>query len=262
MKATKQIKLGFSSYKKAFKIAFSRRIAWTFIFPVLFNLLLIFGGLKLINEWGDSMQIWFNGIVNFENSDFFMHEYLDGFIGGMIRILINILFFFLFVMVSGFIILILMSPVFAYVSGETGKIKKDIEYPFNFKQFAKDIFRGISIALRNSMIEFFVMILVFIIGFIPVIGLIGPVILFFVTSYFYGFSFMDYSNERRQLSLKKRILFIKQYKWLAITNGAVYSTALLFSFCGFSIAAFVGIISAVAASLAMSEINEEELSNC
>ena len=62
-----------------------------------------------------------------------------------------------------------------------------------------------------------------VIGFIPVIGwLISFLGNFVISSYFYGFSFMDYTNERQRLSLKDSIAYISNNKGLAIGIGSVF----------------------------------------
>ena len=68
---------------------------------------------------------------------------------------------------------------------------------------------------------------------------------------FYGFSFIDYTNERRRLSVKQSVAFIRQNKGVAVTNGAVFSLLLMIPFCGYSLAGFGAIISVVAATLAI-----------
>ena len=95
----------------------------------------------------------------------------------------------------------------------------------------RDVVRGVLIAMRNLFIEIGYMVLVFILGlFIPFVGgLVGSIFLFFISAYFYGFSFIDYTNERRRLTVKQSVAFMRQNKGLAIANGFVFSIFLLFS---------------------------------
>jgi len=41
--------------------------------------------------------------------------------------------------------------------------------------------------------------------------------------YFYGFSFIDYVNERRRLNIQQSIYFVSQHRGLAIAIGSIYS---------------------------------------
>jgi CysZ protein len=113
-------------------------------------------------------------------------------------------------------------------------------------------------AIRNMLIELFFLILAIIIGFIPVIGLFAAILLFFVSAYFYGFSFIDYYNERKRLSIKQSTEIVKKHKGLAISNGGVFALSLLVPFCGSYLVLFVSIISVVAATMAMVEIDKEQ----
>ncbi len=68
-----------------------------------------------------------------------------------------------------YLFLIIGSPVFAYISETTQAIIDGKEYPFDLKQFVKDIKRGIAIAIRNTLWQTVYMISIFILSFIPVI---------------------------------------------------------------------------------------------
>ena len=120
----------------------------------------------------------------------------------------------------------------------------------------RDVVRGVIIALRNMFIELGYMIVIFLIGlFIPFIGgIIGTIILFFIASYFYGFAFIDYTNERRRLTIKQSVQFIRANKGMAIANGMVFSFFMLIPFCGTSLAGFAAIVSVVAATIATHKV--------
>jgi CysZ protein len=156
---------------------------------------------------------------------------------------------------GGYITLIALSPLLAYLSERTEEIVSGKKYPFNTAQFIWGIARGIVIALRNLFIETCWMILLFILGFIPVIGWLGAIVLFIISAYFYGFSFLDYTSERRRMKIGESIRFVRKYKWLAVTNGSVFSLFLLIPFCGVLLSGFAAIVAVVAATLAVSKIS-------
>jgi len=97
----------------------------------------------------------------------------------------------------------------------------------------------------------------FAVGFFaaPLMLIVSPLsalFLFAVGAYFYGFSTMDYNNERARLSVGQSAALIRKYRWLAVANGAVFSLWLFIPVLG----TFVGTIIApvtctVAATLAM-----------
>ena len=144
-----------------------------------------------------------------------------------------------------------MSPILAYLSEKTEKIVLGTNYPFSWLQLFKDIWRGVILATRNFFIEISSIILLFLVSFIPIIGLISSPLLFIVSAYFYGASFLDYTCERRGLKIKDSIRFIRKNKGLAIANGSLFAFALLVPIIGVSLSGFLAIISTVAATLAV-----------
>jgi CysZ protein len=69
---------------------------------------------------------------------------------------------------------------------------------------------------------------------------------FVIGFFYYGFSFLDYVNERRRLNIDESILFIRKHRGLAIGIGSVYTFLILmpvdlgviFSFTGFKNTSF------------------------
>lgn len=251
MTLKEQMRIGYQMYPKALKFVFTNRLTWTLVFPVLFNIVLFAGGITLINSFVDNIQHWVSDLIKIENAGW------NNFFSGLITVLVNILFFIVYILISGFLILTLMAPVFGYLSEKTEKIVTGKNFPGSFMQLIRDIFRGTLLALRNMILELLTVIVMFFVGLIPVVGwIIAPVVTFIVSSYFYGFGFMDCSNERRRFSIRQSIYIIRRYKGIAIANGSIFALFLIIPFCGASIAAFVGIFSAVAASLAMIEVSK------
>ena len=56
----------------------------------------------------------------------------------------------------------------------------------------------------------------------PVIGWATPVLALFIECYYFGFSMLDYSSERNNLSVAHSVEFIAAHKGLAIGNGMVF----------------------------------------
>lgn len=139
--------------------------------------------------------------------------------GQLILQLILLLFYFSW---FKYLFLIIGSPVFAYISERTEAIIDGKEYPFSLPQFGKDVIRGIALAVRNTLWQTVYMISIFILSFIPLVGWATPVLALFVECYYFGFSMLDYSSERRKLSVSQSIDFIGNHKGLAIGNGIVF----------------------------------------
>ncbi|MBI4931680.1 MAG: EI24 domain-containing protein [Bacteroidetes bacterium] len=250
----KQLELGFRTYFSAIGFIFSKGLWWAFIFPVILNVLLFIGGYEIISSVTGNIQDWVLDLIGLKENDFFLSEVLTGFLSGVIWLLMKVMFFFVFAYWGGYITLILLSPLFAYLSERTEEIVSGKKYPFNGDQLMRDIVRGILISLRNMFIQTGWMILFFFIGFIPVIGWLGAIVLFIISAYFYGFAFIDYTSERRRMKISQSVQFVRSYKWLAIANGTIFCLFLILPFCGVLFSGFAAIVSVVAATLAVNEV--------
>jgi CysZ protein len=258
-----QIKIGLKGYYTAFNMIFQRAYLKYLLFPLLLNIIIFWLGADLVFDLADKAQIYFSDWINIKEGDFWGASYIAEALSGFMKFLIYMAFLIVFVYVGGYIIVIILSPVFAILSE---KVEKDIaddkvEYPFETKQFLKDILRGIVIAVRNLTIETSIMILIFFVSFIPVLGWFGSFIMFFVSAYFFGFSYMDYTNERQKRNIGESVQFIRKYKWVAITNGGLFSVSLVIPYCGIALSAFVAIISVMAATASVIELNNIEKAN-
>lgn len=149
-----------------------------------------------------------------------------------------------------FLVVIILSPLLAHLSEKTERILTGNRYPFDFGQFMNDVKRGIRIALRNLLWQYFFFLIIFLVSMLgwkdpksaPIFYLI-----FVIAFYYYGFSFLDYINERRKLNIDESILFVRQHRGLAISIGLIYSLLILmpvdlhviFSFSGFKTHGFL-----------------------
>ncbi len=260
MKTGKQISIGLKGYSKAWNLIFKRGFAKYLLFPLILNIVIFWIGTDYISDLAvtarDALKEW----MDIHEGDFWGAKFLNSFVSGLVTVLMYVMFFIVFVYTGGYIIIILLSPVFSIISEKTEHLisHNKNNYPFELKQFLKDIIRGITLAIRNMLYETFIMIVVFIISFIPVIGWLGPIFMFFISAYFFGFSYMDLTNERKRRSIRESVRFIRKYKWVAITNGAVFSIALVIPYCGVAVSAFIAVISIIAGTVSMIEIHKYE----
>ena len=255
MKAFNGFLTGFNSFFKAIPFIFKNKLSWIFFIPLLLYIIIYASGFAFMDYLGNISSPYIDQLFEGESSSEFMQK-LPGILIWLVKFLIHVLFFFVFVYFGGFIILIVLSPLFAWLSEQTDQIINNTNYPFSWAQFFNDIWRGILIALRNMFYELGITILVIIATLLPFINIIsGPIaalLLFFVSSYFYGFSFMDYTNERKRIKMKDTVLLMKNYRGMAIANGMLFSFSLFIPLLG----GFVAIVATVGATLAMNEIPE------
>lgn len=260
----KDFGLGFNTYGKAVSFIFKKGLWWYFFFPLAINVLLFWGGLEGIGVLIDFLNTKILGWTSLNDAEFWGSGALKWILSFLVGGIFKFIFFALFTLIGGYIVLIVMSPILALVSEKTEKIITGNDYPFSASQLMRDIVRGVLLAMRNMFIEFGWMFIFMIIGIIPLIGwllsFVSPVIMFFISSYFYGFSFLDYSIERQKLTVGQSIRLMRKRKGVAIANGMIFSISLIIPFCGVSLAGFTAIISTVAAAIAMTEIVKEEQS--
>lgn len=158
----------------------------------------------------------------------------------MVRLILIFFYFSLF----KYLFLIIGSPVFAYLSERTEAIIEGKDFPFSFVQLVKDVFRGIRLALRNTLWQAVFTISILILSLFPVVGWVTPVIMLFVECYYYGFSMLDYSCERHKLSPSESIEYITRHKGLAIGNGMMFFLMHLIPFAGWMLAPAYAVVAA------------------
>ncbi len=256
-KIGKEVKIGLSTYMSAFGIVFSRSLWWVFIVPLLLNILVFSVGNSYITTLSEQtifiVKNYLDSLTDFQ----WLQSINTGFVF-VLKILLNIIFYIVFIYTSGYVVMVLMSPLYSYVSEKTEFIVTGKQYSSGIKQFLLDIVRGVSLATKNFIIEILLTVVLIIVSFIPVLGWITPLCLILLASYFYGYSFMDYSLERRKMRLKESTVFIKNHKFVAIANGLVFTIMLTIPFCGVFLGAFFSLISVVAATLAIIKIENSE----
>ena len=173
-------------------------------------------------------------------------------IGGLLLWFILMLFYF---SLFKYIFLIVGSPLFAYLSERTEAIIEGRNFPFNFNQFLKDIKRGMIIAGRNSLWQTVYVLSILLLGLIPFIGWLTPVLAVLVECYYYGFSMLDYSMERHKKTAAESIFFIGTHKGLAVGNGLVFYMMHLLPIVGWILAPAYSV---VAATLSMYPLKPSE----
>lgn len=157
-------------------------------------------------------------------------ENMNDIIWFLIHMMIEISIALLLMNFAKYLVVIILSPLLAHLSEKTERILTGNKYPFDPKQFMNDVRRGIRIAIRNLIWQYFFFLLIFLVSFLgwkdpesaPIFYLI-----FVISFYYYGFSFLDYVNERRKLNIDESVLFVRQHRGLAISLGFIYSLMIL-----------------------------------
>lgn len=145
-----------------------------------------------------------------------------GFVFTMGGLILWIILMMLYLSIFKYVFLIFSAPLFTYLSEKTDAIKGGRIFSFNLIQMGKDIWRGIQIAIRNSLWQTVYILAIIFVSLIPIIGWLTPLMTALVEFYYFGFSMLDYSMGRNNKSVPESIFFIGNHKGLAIGNGIVF----------------------------------------
>lgn len=213
MQFLKDLFLGLRSYWKAILFVKRHKLYWYILIPAVFMI----GIYKL----GEMIQA-----KNYTPHVSNMNEI----VWFMLQLLFEISIALLLMNFAKYLVVIILSPLLAHLSQKTEYKLTGNNYPFDMGQFLKDIKRGVRIALRNLLWQYLFFLIIFIVSFLgwkdpksaPVFYLI-----FVIAFYYYGFSFIDYVNERRKLDINESVMFVRHHWGLAIALGGIYSLMIL-----------------------------------
>lgn len=199
----------------------NRLFRWIIIPGIIYSALFI-AGMLIFWRSSDTVVSWISSQLQIENwLQKERNEWLSFLLvmtGVMLRLTL-VLFYFSF---FKYLILIIGSPLFAYLSEKTEATIEGKEYSFDWSSIKKDCIRSIRLDLRNCGWQSVYLLSLIILSLIPVVGWITPVIALLMESYYFGFSMLDYSFARAKLTPGQSIHFTGQHKGLAIGNGFLF----------------------------------------
>jgi len=218
----KEIIIAIQAYGKAHRFISIHKLWRWIIIPGILYMLLFVISMYLFWNTATNAVAYLNNITGLrawlERMNSGWISFLVSF-GELVLTLLMLLFYF---SLFKYLWLIIGSPLFAWLSEKTEALIEERDYPFNLQQFLKDIWRGIRLAIRNTLWQTVYTVAIILFGLIPLFGWVAPVIALFIECYYYGFSMLDYSCERHKLSPTESIDYIASHKGLAIGNGVVF----------------------------------------
>lgn len=247
--------LGLRYFGKAFRFIREHNLYIYYIYPFVLVVGVFVAGFLGIGLVSNEASEYLLGLLGADGLEWNVPEWLEWVVKIILWFLFKIVWYLIFRLIAGTVIQMLLSPVMAYLSERTEELITGKSSPFSIVQLLKDSWRGILISLRNFAMEMLIFTAIFVLSWIiPGLGQIVAAILMFITaSYFFGFSFLDYTNERRQRGTNESVQIIRESKGLAIACGTIYNAILMIPFLGILIAPFVTVPATVAATLAMLE---------
>lgn len=245
----RQIFLGINSYRRSFGIIRECGLGKYFVLPVIINValvVLLWYGSGWLGDWlGD----WLTAKLSADGGGFW------GFLTSLLTGIIKVVAYLLFIFVGGQIVNMLMAPVYSILSEKVDQHITHRTYETTASMTMSDIWRGVVITFKCTIKELVVTSLLLLLNLVPVIGTVASLVLIFlVNCYYFGYSFLDYAHERARRNADATSSEVFKYKYLAITIGALYALS-LYAVCGAFIAAFVGGLSTIAATLAQLKLD-------
>lgn len=157
-------------------------------------------------------------------------ENMNQIVWGLLILMLEILAGLTLMKFSKYLVVILLSPFLAFLSQKSEKIITGNTYSFNLPQLYRDIRRGVRIAIRNVLWHYFFFTIIYLVSWLgwdepersPVFYLT-----FVLGFFYYGFSFLDYVNERLRWDMDESIRFVRSHRGLAIAIGMIYSLMIL-----------------------------------
>ena len=240
----KEIIIAIQSYFEAHQFIRTHRLwKWILIPGIVYTILFIIGMYFFWHSTNDAVT-WISSKLGVETWLKQQRSGLLHFIFIMSELIIRILLMLFYFSLFKYLFLIIGSPVFAYLSERTESILEGHDFPFSMRQLLQDAWRGVQVAVRNTLWQTVYIVALLLLSFVPVAGWIVPMISLFVECYYYGFSMLDYSCERHRLSPSESIAFIGKHKGLAIGNGMVFYLMHLFPFIGWVLAPAYAVVAA------------------
>ena len=219
---------GFTAFFRGMGFSVSRLGIW-YIVPIALWLILILGFSFRLSQWLiPHVYEWIEaqtGLdLNGANGNNEWKELLKTGLQWGVIIVVKVMVWYVMGRYMKYIVLILLSPLFAYISERTEEMISGVSYPFNVNQFLKDVLRGIGITLRNMLLETLLIAAGGIVGFfMPLLSPLILVLLFFVNSYFMAFNFFDYAVERKKMGVSKSVRYMRSNMSTLLGFGVAYN---------------------------------------
>ncbi len=249
----KEIIIAIQAYAQAHDFIRKHRLWKWIIVPGIIYMLLFAASMYYFTHTANSFFEW----INKEFLEQSLQKLKDSFLGflitlGTVMIWITVMLFYF--SLFKYFILAVGSPVFAFLSEKTEAIIEGKDLEFNFYELATDIFRGISIAVRNTLWQTVYFVGILLVALIPFVGWFTPVFALLIEGYYYGFSMLDYSMKRHTKNTSESIYFIANHKGLAIGNGMIFYLFHVVPIIGWVLAPAYAVI---AATLSIYPLKEE-----
>ncbi len=240
----KEIIIAIRGYIQAHHFIRTHKMWKWILIPGFFYALLFVFAMYFFGKTANGFIDWAMSVSGLKNWLHVSRSGIAGFlvtISGIVIWVIQMLLYFSF---FKYAVLVIGAPIFSYISEKTNHLVNNTDGLFSVAQWRRDILRGMSIALRNTLWQTVYLVAIFILSLIPLIGIFTIPLVLIMECYYYGFSMIDYSCARKKLSASKSIFYIGNHKGLAVGNGLVFYCFHLIPIIGWIVAPTYAVIAA------------------
>ena len=255
-----QLSMSATNLFKAFDLISRIRLNWIYLTPVAVYFILFITGFSLTNDLHERLMAFLTSMTDSVAEEGGFLSFLFTATSFLTWIIIKVVIFILFGIFSGYLTLIVLAPLLTYVTEKADAELTGEKQSFNPVRFISDMFRAIFIAIRNAGIQLFWTILLMILSLIPGINLFTAPLLFLITAYFYGFSFIDYTLEIKGYSIKDSITQVRKLKLAAVSLGTMFLLLNLIPWIGPFLSTFFIFPLVISSTLLINKAGEEDKS--
>lgn len=227
----KSISLVFNSFLESFAIVREAKLKKFYFLPGIISIGLFFTLVAL----GDYLSLTLSKSLE----DFFKLGEYQSFLYILIKILIWVCTVFFYYLIYKSLLLVILSPILGYISERVETHLTGKEFNFSFGDNINFLIRGVNIGLKSFFKQMVGTCVVMLLGFIFPINLSIPLLIFIIQGYFTGFSFMDYTLERYNLSPKESLQFLKKQRVYAALCGGIFTILFFIPIIGIFIAPLI-----------------------
>jgi CysZ protein len=240
----KEIVIAIQSYYRAHQFISNHRLWKWIILPGLLYMILFCFGIYFFWVSSNGAVTYLSHLIGIDKWLPRQHNMALTYFFVMGELMVRLVLVFFYFSLFKYLILVIGSPLFSYLSEKTESIIEGRDAPFSTQQMMKDIARGSRLAVRNCLWQTVYIVSILLLSLIPVVGWITPVISAMVECYYYGFSMLDYSCERHKLGPSESIAFIGQRRGLPLGNGLVFYLMHFVPFIGWVLAPSYAVVAA------------------
>jgi CysZ protein len=135
-----------------------------------------------------------------------------------------------------FIVLTVLSPLNTFLSERVEEDLNGRSFGFDLTRFIMEILRMVGVVILALSLEFLFMGIWGILSWVFGLDFFDSIMYFILASFFYGFSFYDYSLERHSIGIGSSLKFAKN-NWLnTLMTGAIFTVMIAIPIFGIPIA--------------------------